>query len=140
MFKEMIQLCNAFFFHFNVLLESMCVCFFQVLPEVISKHLPKEAVTLILRAKVAVDGHNNSAPSSSTSSQSDVGAGAAAQHHEPLDWPVVWRPTARTSSICDGWSQFVKDGQLAVGDFCRFHQNSLDKNLFEVEITRPITL
>jgi hypothetical protein len=29
---------------------------------------------------------------------------------------------------------------LAVGDFCRFHQNSLDKNLFEVEITRPITL
>jgi hypothetical protein len=112
-----------------------------VLPEVISKHLPKEAVTLILRAKVAVDGHNNnSASSSSSSSQSDVGAGAVAQHQEPLDWPVVWRPTARISSIRDGWSHFVKDGKLAVGDFCRFHQNSLDKNLFEVEITRPITL
>ncbi len=118
----------------------MCV-FFQVLPEVISKHMPKEAVILILRAKVAVDGHNNSASYSSSSSQSDVGAaGAVAQHHGPFDWPVVWRPTAWTSSICDGWSHFVKDGKLAVGDFCRFHQNSLDRNLFEVEITRPITL
>ncbi|CAK9876898.1 unnamed protein product [Sphagnum jensenii] len=108
-----------------------------VLPEIISKHLPKEAVILILRAKVAVDGHNNSA----SSSQSDVGAaGAVAQHREPLDWPVIWRPTAWTPSICDGWSHFVKDGKLAVGDFCRFHQNSLDRNLFEVEITRPITL
>ncbi len=118
----------------------MCV-FFQVLPEVISKHMPKEAVILILRAKVAVDGHNNSASYSSSSSQSDVGAaGAVAQHHGPFDWPVVWRPTAWTSSICDGWSHFVKDGKLAVGDFCRFHQNSLDRHLFEVEITRPITL
>ncbi len=121
----------------------MCVCvFFQVLPEVISKHLPKEAVTLILRAKVAVDGHNISAAASSSTSSphSGVGAGAIAQHNEPIDWPVVWRPTAWTSSICEGWSHFVKDGKLAVGDFCRFHQNSLDKNLFEVEITRPITL
>jgi hypothetical protein len=121
------------------------VCFFQVLPEIISKHLPKEAVTLILRAKVVVDhGHNNSASSSSSSSsfssQSDVGAVAVAQHQEPIDWPVVWRPTARTSSLCDGWSHFVKDGKLAVGDFCRFHQNSLDNNLFEVQITRPIKL
>jgi len=109
-----------------------------VLPEVISEHLPKEAVPLILRAKLAVDGHNHSA--SSSSSQSDVGAGAVAQHHELLDWPVTWRPTARTSSICDGWSQFVKDGKLEVGDFCRFHQNALDRNLFEVQIIRPIKL
>ncbi len=114
-----------------------------MLPEIISKHLPKEAVTLILRAKVVVDGHNNSASSSfssSPSSQSNVGAVAVAQHPDPLDWPVVWRPTARTSSLCDGWSHFVKHGQLAVGDFCRFHQNSLDKNRFEVQITRPIKL
>ncbi len=117
----------------------MCV-FFQVLPELISKHLPKEAVTLILRAKLAVDGHNHSASSSSSSSQSDVGADAVAQHHELLDWPVTWRPTAWTSSICDGWSQFVKDGKLEVGDFCRFHQNALERNLFEVQITRPIKL
>ncbi|CAK9199682.1 unnamed protein product [Sphagnum troendelagicum] len=104
-----------------------------VLPEVISKHLPKEAVHLILRAKLAVDGHNYSA----SSSQSDV---AAAKHHELLDWPVVLRPTAYTSSICDGWSQFVKDGKLEVGDCCRFHQSALDRNLFEVAITRPIKL
>jgi hypothetical protein len=118
---------------------NQCVCFFQVLPEVNSKHLPKEVVPLILRAKLAVDGHNHSA-SSSSSSQSDVGAGAVAQHHELLDWPVTWRPTAWTSSICDGWSQFVKDGKLEVGDFCKFHQNALDRNLFEVQITRPIKL
>ncbi|CAK9227730.1 unnamed protein product [Sphagnum troendelagicum] len=43
----------------------------QVLLEVISKHLPKQAVPLILRAKLAVDGHNHSA---SSSSQSDVGS------------------------------------------------------------------
>jgi hypothetical protein len=122
---------------FNVLLEINVCVFFQVLPEVISKHLPKEAVPLILRAKLAVDGHNHSA---SSSSQSDVGADAVAQHHELLDWPVTWRPTAWTSSICDGWSQFVKDGKLEVGDICRFHQNALDRNLFEVEITRPIKL
>jgi len=111
---------------------NVCV-FYQVLPEVISKHLPKEAVHLILRAKLAVNGHNYSA----SSSQSDV---AAAQHHELLDWPVVLRPTAYTSCICDGWSQFVKDGKLEVGDCCRFHQNALDRNLFEVAITRPIKL
>jgi hypothetical protein len=110
--------------------------FFQVLPEVISKHLPKEAVPLILRTKVAVNAHNYSA--SSSSSQPDVGA--VAQHHELLDWPVTWRPTAGTSSICDGWSQFVKDGKLEVGDFCRFCQNALDRSVFEVEITRPIKL
>jgi hypothetical protein len=109
-----------------------------VLPEVISKHLPKEAVPLILRRKVTVNAHNYSA--SSSSSQPDVGAGAVAQHHELLDWPVTWRPTACTSSICDGWSQFVKDGKLEVGDCCRFHQNALDRNLFEVAITRPIRL
>ncbi len=115
----------------------MCVCvFFQVLPEVISKHLPKEAVPLILRAKLAVDGHNYLA----SFSQSDVVAGAVAQHHELLDWPVVLRPTTCTSSICDGWSQFVKDGKLEVGDCYRFHQNALDRNLFEVAITRPIKL
>ncbi len=114
--------------------------FFQVLPEAISKHLPKEAVPLILRTKVAVNAHNYSASSSSSSSQPDVGAGAVAQHHVQLDWPVTWRPTACTSSICDGWSQFVKDGKLEVGDFCRFHQNALDWNVFEVEITRPIKL
>jgi hypothetical protein len=57
---------------------TQCVLFFfQVLPEVISKHLPKEVVPLILRAKVAVDGHKYSA-SSSSSSQPDVGAGAVA--------------------------------------------------------------
>ncbi len=102
----------------------MCV-FFQVLPEVISKHLPKEAVPLILRAKLLTVC---------------VAAGAVAQHHELLDWPVVLRPTACTSSICDGWSQFVKDVKLEVGDCCRFHQNALDRNLFEVAITRPIKL
>jgi hypothetical protein len=107
-----------------------------VLPEVISKHLPKEAVPLILKRKVAVDAHNYSA----SSSQPDVGADAVAQHHELLDWPVTWRPTAWTSSICDGWSQFVKDGKLEVGDFCRFCQSALDRNVFEVEITRPIKL
>ncbi|CAK9199537.1 unnamed protein product [Sphagnum troendelagicum] len=107
-----------------------------VLPEVISKHLPKEAVPLILRAKLAVHGHKYSA----SSSQSDVAAGAVAQHHELLDWPVVLRSTACTSSICDGWSQFVKDGKLEVGDCCRFHQNALDTSLFEVAITRPIKL
>jgi hypothetical protein len=112
-----------------------------VLPEVISKHLPKEAVPLILRRKVAVDAHNYSASSSSSSSsQPGVGAVAVAQHHELLDWPVTWRPTAGTSSICDGWSQFVKDGKLEVGDFCRFCQNALDRSVFEVEITRPIKL
>jgi len=129
---------------------NQCLCvFFQVLPELISKHLPKEAVPLILRAKVAVDGHNYSASSSSdghnysassSSSQPDVGAGAVAQHHGLSDWPVTWRPTAWTSSICDGWSQFVKDGKLEVGDFCRFRQNALDRNVFEVEVTRPIKL
>ncbi len=113
--------------------------FFQVLPEAISKHLPKEAVPLILRAKVAVDGDNYSA-SSSSSLQPDVGAGAVAQHDGLSDWPVTWRPTAWTSSICDGWSQFVKDGKLEVGDFCRFHQNALDRNVFKVEVTRPIKL
>ncbi len=113
----------------------MCV-FFQVLPEVINKHLPKEAFSLILRATVALDGHNYAA----SSSQSDVAAGAVAQHHKLLDWPVVLRPTAGTSSICDGWSQFVKDCKLEVGDCCRFHQNALDTNLFEVAITRPIKL
>jgi len=128
------------FFSFNVLLESMFVCFFQVLPELISKHLPKEVVPLILRTKVAVDGHNYSASSSSSSSQLDVGAGAVAQHHALSDWPVTWRPTTGTSSICDGWSQFVKDGKLEVGDFCRFRQNTLDRNVFEVEVTRPIKL
>jgi hypothetical protein len=107
-----------------------------VLPEVISKHLPKEAVPLILRRKVAVDAHNYSA--SSSSSQLDVGASAVAQHHELLDWPVTWRPTAWTSSICDGWSQFVKDGKLEVGDFYSFCQNALDRSVFEVEITRPV--
>ncbi len=112
--------------------------FFQVLPEVISKHLPKEAVPLILRAKVAVDRHKYSA--SSSSSQPDVGASAVAQHHGLADWPVTWRPTAWTSSICDGWSQFVKAGKLEVGDFCRFRQNALDRNVFEVEVTRPIKL
>jgi hypothetical protein len=114
----------------------MCVFFFQALPEVISKYLPKEAVPLILRAKVAVDGHNYSA--SSSFAQPDVGAGAVAQHDGLLDWPVTWRPTAWTSSICDGWSQFVKDGKLEVGDLCRFHQNALDGNVFEVEVIRPI--
>ncbi|CAK9225886.1 unnamed protein product [Sphagnum troendelagicum] len=110
-----------------------------VLPEVISKHLPKEAVPLILRIKVAVNAHNYSASSSSSSSQPEVGA--VAQHHELLDWPVTWRPTAGTSSICDGWSQFVKDVKLEVGDFCRFCQNALDRSVFEVEITtRPIKL
>jgi hypothetical protein len=120
----------------------MFVCFFQVLPELISKHLPKEAVPLILKAKVAVDGHNYSASSSSSSSSSqpDVGAGAVAQHHGLSDWPVTWRPSAWTSSICDGWSQFVKDGKLELGDFCRFRQNALDRNVFEVEVTRPIKL
>jgi hypothetical protein len=29
---------------------------------------------------------------------------------------------------------------LEVGDCCRFHQNALDRNLFEVAITRPIKL
>jgi hypothetical protein len=29
---------------------------------------------------------------------------------------------------------------LEVGDFCRFHQNALERNLFEVQITRPIKL
>ncbi len=113
--------------------------FFQALPEVISKHLPKEAVPLILRAKVVVDGDNYSA---SSSSQPDlaVGAGALAQHDGLSDWPVTWRPTAWTSSICDGWSQFVKDGKLEVGDLCRFHQNALDMNVFEVEVIRPIKL
>ncbi len=112
--------------------------FLQVLPEVISKHLPKEAVPLILRTKLAVDGHNYSA--SSSSSQPDLGAGAVAQHHGLSDWPVTWRSTAWTSSICDGWSQFVKDCKLEVGDFCRFRQNALDGNVFEVEITRHIKL
>ncbi len=129
----------CFFFSLQCFIGINLCFFFQVLPEVISKHMPKEAVPLILRRKVAVDAHNYSA-SSSSSSQPDVGAGAVAQHHELLDWPVTWRPTACTSSICDGWSQFVKDCKLEVGDFCRFRQNALDKSVFEVEITRPIKL
>jgi hypothetical protein len=127
------------FFFPSMFYWTQCVLFsFQVLPEVISKHLPKETVPLILRAKVAVDGHYYS--SSSSSSQPDVGAGVVAQHHGLSDWPVIWRPTAWTSSICDGWSQFVKDGKLEVGDFCRFRQNALDKNVFQVEVSRPIKL
>jgi hypothetical protein len=128
------------FFFPSMFYWTQCVLFFyQVLPEVISKHLPKEAVPLILRTKVAVDGHNYLA-SSSSSSQPDVGASAVAQHHGLSDWPVTWRPTAWTSSICDGWSQFVKHGKLEVGDFCRFCHNALDRNVFEVEVTRPIKL
>jgi hypothetical protein len=132
----LISLC---FFFLQCFIGINVRVFFQVLPEAISKHLPKEAVPLILRAKVAVDGDNYSA-SSSSSLQPDVGAGAVAQHDGLSDWPVTWRPTAWTSSICDGWSQFVKDGKLEVGDFCRFHQNALDRNVFKVEVTRPIKL
>jgi hypothetical protein len=40
-------------------------------------------------------------------------------------------------SNCDSDEE---EEELEVGDFCRFHQNALDRNVFEVEVTRPIKL
>ncbi|CAM6011503.1 unnamed protein product [Sphagnum balticum] len=58
---------------------------------------------------------------------------SASSSEMPIVLPRV--PYTTTESY-----KFVKDGKLQVGDCCRFHQNALDRNLFEVAITRPIRL